>query len=117
MVCCRTMAHSLLCLVGEPMAYKIALPEDLMPALIALIILTGRFNPMEMRKRHINRETKDVIFSMVKDRPCTIRQITNAFSNKSYEVVKLLSDMVRHGQVTVKSTNKGLFVIRGNPNL
>ncbi len=71
---------------------------------------------MEMRKRHLDRETKDVIFSMVKDRPCTIRQITSAFSNKSYEVVKLLSDMVRHGQVTVKSTNEGLFVVSGNPN-
>lgn len=72
---------------------------------------------METRKSHVNRETKDVILSMVKDRPCTIRQITNAFSNKSYEVVKLLSDMVRKGQVMVKSTNEGLFVISGNPNL
>lgn len=72
---------------------------------------------MKMGKRHVNRETKDVILSMVKDRPCTIRQITSAFSNKSYEVVKLLSDMVRNGQVMVKSTNEGLFVINGNPNL
>ena len=117
MDCRWKMAHSLLCLVGEPMAYEIALPADLMPALIDLFIPTGRFNPMEMEKRHVNRETKDVILSMVNDRPCTIRQITNAFSNKSYEVVKLLSDMVRNGQLMVKSTNEGLFVISGNSNL
>jgi len=72
---------------------------------------------MEMRNRCVNRETKDVILSMVKDRPCTIRQITNAFSNKSYEVVRLLSDMVRNGQVMVKSTNEGLFVVNNNPQL
>jgi hypothetical protein len=88
-----------------------------MPALIDSFIPTGRFNPMEMREMRVNRETKDVILSMVKDRPCTIRQITNAFSNKSYEVVKLLSDMVRNGQVMVKSTNEGLFVVRNNPLL
>ncbi|MCB2148194.1 MAG: hypothetical protein KQI81_17085 [Deltaproteobacteria bacterium] len=111
------MAHSLLSSVGELLAYEIALPAELMPVLIDLFIPTGRFNPMETRKSHVNRETKDVILSMVKDRPCTIRQITNAFSNKSYEVVKLLSDMVRKGQVMVKSTNEGLFVISGNPNL
>jgi hypothetical protein len=72
---------------------------------------------LETRKRYINRESKDVILSMVKDRPCTIRQISNAFSNKSYDVIKLLSDMVRNGQVMIKSTNEGLFVINGNPNL
>ena len=69
---------------------------------------------MELKKRHVNRETRDVILSMVQDRPCTIRQITNAFSSKSYEVVKLLSDMVRNKQIMVKSTSEGLFVVNNN---
>ncbi len=69
---------------------------------------------MELKKRHVNRETRDVILSMVQDRPCTIRQITNAFSSKSYEVVKLLSDMVRNKQIMVKSTSEGLFVVNNH---
>lgn len=72
---------------------------------------------MKSKEKHVNRGTRDVILSMVQDRPCTIRQITNAFSNKSYEVVKLLSDMVRNRQLMVKSTSEGLFVISSDTNL
>lgn len=71
---------------------------------------------MELIQRHVNKGTRDAILSMVEDKPCTIRQITSAFHNKSYEVVKLLSDMVRQGQIMIKSTNEGLFVVGGNTN-
>jgi hypothetical protein len=93
------------------------LPADRIMTVIDLFTPSVRINSMELKKRHVNRETRDVILSMVQDRPCTIRQITNAFSNKSYEVVKLLSDMVRNKQILVKSTSEGLFVVSSHKGL
>lgn len=58
--------------------------------------------------------TKDAILSMVATRPYSVKQITHSFSARSYDVLKLLSDMVRQGQVEVKSTDEGLFVVGGN---
>jgi len=58
--------------------------------------------------------TKDAILSMVANRPYSVKQITHSFSARSYDVVKLLSDMVRQGQIEVKSTDEGLFVVGGN---
>ena len=49
--------------------------------------------------------------SLVARKPCSVQQITHAFSAQSYDVVKLLADMVRSGQVAVKSTDEGLFVV------
>jgi len=69
---------------------------------------------MEIRKEQGARATQDLILSMVASRPHSVKQITHAFSARSYEVVKLLSDMVRRGQVEVKSTNEGLFVVGAN---
>jgi hypothetical protein len=53
---------------------------------------------------------------MVADRPHSVKQISHSFSARSYEVVKLLSEMVRNGQIMVKSTNEGLFVVGAHPN-
>lgn len=72
---------------------------------------------MELSKKQANRKTRDVIMSMVQDRPCSIRQITTSCSSKSYEVVKLLSEMVRSGQIMVKSTNEGIFVVSSHAGL
>jgi hypothetical protein len=66
---------------------------------------------MNTHTKQVNRMSRDVILSMVKKSPCSIQQISNTFSNRSYEVIKLLSDMVRSGQILVKSTNEGLFVV------
>ena len=59
----------------------------------------------------VSRATKDVILSMVENKPCSVQQITHSFKSRSYEVIKLLSDMVRTGQIAVKSTDEGLFVV------
>jgi hypothetical protein len=72
---------------------------------------------MEIAKEQGVRATRDLILSMVASRPHSVKQITHAFSARSYEVVKLLSDMVRKGQVEVKSTNEGLFVVGANTHL
>lgn len=69
-----------------------------------------------MKATRVNRATKDVIFWMVQQRPCTIRQIAEYCSSNSYEVVKYLSEMVRHGQIMVKSVNGQLFVSSSNLN-
>jgi hypothetical protein len=66
---------------------------------------------MKTQTKQVNRMTRDVILSMVKKSPCSIQQISNAFSSRSYEVIKLLSEMVRSGQILVKSTNEGLFIV------
>jgi hypothetical protein len=66
---------------------------------------------MKANANNVKQATKDVILSMVQKRPCSVQQITHSFSNGSYEVIKLLSDMVRKGQLMVKSTNEGLFVV------
>ena len=57
------------------------------------------------------RARQDAIMSLVARKPCSVQQITHAFSAQSYDVVKLLADMVRSGQVAVKSTDEGLFVV------
>ena len=72
---------------------------------------------MELNQEQVNRKTRDVILSMVQDRPCSIRQITTSCRSRNYEVVKLLSDMVRSGQILVKSTNEGIFVVRSHAGL
>lgn len=72
---------------------------------------------MEISKEQSVRATSDLILSMVASRPHSVKQITRAFSARSYEIVKLLSDMVRKGQVEVKSTNEGLFVVGVNTHL
>jgi hypothetical protein len=72
---------------------------------------------MELSKKQANRKTRDVIMSMVQDHPCSIRQITTSCSSRSYEVVKLLSEMVRSGQIMVKSTNEGIFVVSSHAGL
>ena len=72
---------------------------------------------MGIAKEQGVRATSDLILSMVANRPHSVKQITHAFSARSYEVVKLLSDMVRKGQVEVKSTNEGLFVVGANTHL
>ena len=69
---------------------------------------------METNQTHVSRATPDVSLTMIESRPCSIQQITHSFSTRSYEVIKLLSDMVRKGQIMVKSTNEGLFVVSGN---
>ena len=66
---------------------------------------------MKAQPKEANQVTRDVILSMVENSPCSIQQISHAFSARSYEVIKLLSDMVRNGQVMVKSTNEGLFIV------
>ena len=71
---------------------------------------------MDLSKKKGVRATRDIILSMVANRPHSVKQITHAFSARSYDVVKLLSDMVRKGQVEVKSTNEGLFVVGANTN-
>jgi hypothetical protein len=71
---------------------------------------------METRNKNQHPATRNVILSMVQKQPCTIRQITRAFNSRSYDVVKLLSDMVRNGQVMVKSTDTGIFVVGGHSN-
>ncbi|BBO71187.1 hypothetical protein DSCA_51170 [Desulfosarcina alkanivorans] len=71
---------------------------------------------MEMRKKNGHPATRNVILSMVRDQPCSIRQITRAFNSRSYDVVRLLSEMVRNGQVMVKSTDTGLFVVGSHSN-
>jgi hypothetical protein len=72
---------------------------------------------MKIEKEQGLRATRDLILSMVANRPYSVKQITHSFSARSYEVVKLLSDMVRKGQVEVKSTNEGLFVVGADTNL
>jgi len=72
---------------------------------------------MELNQKQVNRKTRDVILSMIQDRPCSIRQITTSCSSRSYEVVKLLSDMVRSGQILIKSTNEGIFVVSTHAGL
>ena len=67
-----------------------------------------------MKTDNPKNPTRDAILSMVANRPYSVKQITHSFSARSYDVVKLLSDMVRQGQVEVKSTNEGLFVVGGN---
>lgn len=66
---------------------------------------------MNTAKRQEKRASTEVILSMVEHRPCSVQQITQAFSARSYEVIKLLSNMVRRGQVMVKSTDEGLFIV------
>jgi hypothetical protein len=72
---------------------------------------------METGRRQRGRVTSDRILSMVADRPHSVKQISHSFSARSYEVVKLLSEMVRNGQIMVKSTNEGLFIVGANTNL
>ena len=55
--------------------------------------------------------TKDAILSMVAQQPCTVQRIKDAFSARSYDVVKLLSDLVRSGQVVIRSTNERPLVV------
>ena len=62
-----------------------------------------------------NRSTKDVILSMVRRKPCTIRQIARSCAASSNEVVKHLSDMVRNGQIAVKSADDQLLVVNAIP--
>ena len=66
---------------------------------------------MKAETQNGNQPTKDAILSMVAKGPCSVQRITHAFSARSYEVVKLLSDMVRNGQVMIKSTNERPFVV------
>ena len=73
--------------------------------------IQGGVSQMKTQPRQVNRATRNVILSMVEKSPCSIQQISQSFSARNYEVLKLLSDMVRSGQVMVKSTNEGLFVI------
>lgn len=65
--------------------------------------------PINRNPRH--RASRDIILAMVQQRPCSIQQLTRSFNARSNEVVKLLSDMVRDGQLVIKSTNEGLFVV------
>jgi len=69
---------------------------------------------METAKNPGCRATKDAILSMIAERPYSVQQITRSFSSRSYEVIRLLSDMVRSGQIMVKSTDAGLFVVGGH---
>ena len=46
---------------------------------------------------------KDAIVSMVGRRPCTAKQIADVFSANTVEVVKILSELVRTGGVSVQS--------------
>ena len=66
---------------------------------------------MKAETQHGRQPTKDAILSMVATQPCSVQRITHAFSARSYEIVKLLSDMVRNGQVTIKSTNERPIVV------
>jgi hypothetical protein len=94
-------------------------PADGMGDILTPIVLSiphREVNPMETRTKYQHPATRNVILSMVQKRPCTIRQITCAFNSRSYEVIKLLSDMVRNGQVMIKSTDNGLFVVGGHSN-
>lgn len=63
-----------------------------------------------MKTPRVDRATKDVIFSMIQQQPCTIQQIAEYCSSNSYEVVKYLSEMARHGQILVKSINGQLII-------
>jgi len=72
---------------------------------------------MEISEKHGVRATQALILSMVAKRPHSVKQITHSFSTKSYDVAKLLSDMVREGQVEIKSIDSGLFVVGANTNL
>lgn len=63
-----------------------------------------------MKTTRLNQATRDVIFSMVQHQPCTIQQIAEYCSSNSYEVVKYLSEMARHGQILVRSVNGQLIV-------
>ncbi len=67
---------------------------------------------MKAETRYGNQPTKDAILSMIEKRPCSVQRITHAFSARSYEVVRLISEMVRDGQVMIKSTNERPFVVR-----
>ena len=65
---------------------------------------------MKPNKTLGTRARKEAILSMIAQKPCSIQQIMHALSTQSYDVVKILSEMVRSGQVTVKSLDEGLFV-------
>jgi hypothetical protein len=58
------------------------------------------------------RLSKDAILSIVETQPRTVRQIVHFFNSNSYEVVKHLSNLVRHGQIGVKSINGQLTVFK-----
>jgi hypothetical protein len=58
------------------------------------------------------RLSKDAILSIVQTQPCTIRQIVHFFNSNSYEVVRHLSNLVRQGQIVVKSINGQLTVFK-----
>jgi len=67
------------------------------------------------KRRGANRSTRDVILSMVRKKPCTIQQIARTCAANSNEVVKHLSDMVRSGQIAVKSMGDRLLVVNAGP--
>lgn len=63
------------------------------------------------------RLSKDVILSMVRQQPCTIGQIARSCAVSSNDVVKLLSGMVRGGQLSVKSQGDRLLVVNAIPRI
>jgi wyosine [tRNA(Phe)-imidazoG37] synthetase (radical SAM superfamily) len=54
---------------------------------------------------------KDAIVAMVGRRPCTSAQIADVFSANNVEVVKILSELVRTGTVSVQSLNDRRYFI------
>lgn len=63
-----------------------------------------------MKATEAGQPTRDIILSMIKHEPCTIRQIADYCSSDSYEIVKYLSAMSRQGQITVQYINGQLIV-------
>ena len=66
-----------------------------------------------MEANRLHRPTRDFILTMIRQGPCTIRQIADTCHSSSYDVVRYLSDMVRHDQIMVKSVNGQLIVSSG----
>lgn len=96
--------------------FAVAMPRD------QLEELAGLFDPPAQIAAGFGTQTAKKaiadaadILSMLKRRPCTIRQLAEAFASSSYEVVKYLSDMVRSGEIAVRSADNQLLIVRANP--
>jgi hypothetical protein len=68
-----------------------------------------------MKKTGEHRAARDTILSMVRQGPCTIRQLADACATSNYEVVKYLADLVRRGEIAIKSGDNPLLVVSASP--